>query len=86
MPVLTPQQRSTLETAVKQARKIAETGAINALHGLAVDNPEPYPHMKPEQRALRNSLRNKARLLGDLLPEKGTQNIKNLAYELAYET
>lgn len=86
MPVLTPQQRNTLETAVKQARKIAETGALNALHGLAVDNAEPYPHMKPEQRALRNSLRNKAKLLGDLLPDKGTQNIKNLAYELAYET
>ena len=45
MPVLTTQQRNTLESAVKQARKLAETGARNALHALAVDNPEPFAHM-----------------------------------------
>jgi hypothetical protein len=68
MAVLTPQQRSKLETAVKQARKVAELGAFNALHSLAVDYPEPFAHMKVEERTLRNSLRSKARLLGDLLP------------------
>ena len=86
MSVLTPQQRNTLESAVKQARKMAETGAFNALHGLAVDNPEPFAHMSAAQRILRNSLRSKARLLGDMLPANGAQNINHLTYELAYET
>ena len=72
MPVLTPQQRNTLESAVKQARKLSESGARNALKAIAVDNPEPFPHMNPEQRSLRNRLRTKARLLGDELPSSGT--------------
>ena len=86
MAVLTPQQRNTLEAAVKQARKVAELGAFNALHGMAVDHPEPFAHMTPEQRNLRNSLRSKARLLGDVLPASGAQKIDHLSYELAYET
>lgn len=86
MAVLTPQQRNTLEAAVKQARKVAELGAFNALHGMAVDHPEPFAHMSPEQRNLRNSLRSKASLLGDTLPNSGTQKIDHLSYELAYET
>ena len=86
MAVLTPQQRNTLEAAVKQARKVAELGAFNALHGMAVDHPEPFAHMTPEQRNLRNSLRSKARLLGDVLPASGAQKIGHLSYELAYET
>jgi len=86
MAVLTPQQRNTLEAAVKQARKVAEQGAFNALHGMAVDHPEPFAHMTPEQRNLRNSLRSKARLLSDALPASGAQKIDHLAYELAYET
>ncbi|MGZ4009913.1 MAG: Eco57I restriction-modification methylase domain-containing protein, partial [Flavisolibacter sp.] len=85
MPVLTTQQRNTLESAVKLARKLAETGARNALQALAVNNPEPFAHMSPEQRTLRNRLRNKARLLGDELPATGHQQIDHLSYELAYE-
>jgi len=85
MPVLTTQQRNTLESAVKQARKLAETGARNALHALGVDNPEPFAHMTLEQRNLRNRLRNKARLLGDELHSNGQQQIEHLSYELAYE-
>jgi len=86
MAVLTPQQRNTLEAAVKQARKVAELGAFNALHSMAVDHPEPFAHMSPEQRNLRNSLRSKARLLGDTLPASGAQKIDHLSYEFAYET
>ena len=86
MAVLTSQQRGTLETVVKVARKLAETGAFNALHAFAVDNPEPFSHMSAEQRALRNRLRHKARLLGDELPSTGHQQIEHLSYELAYET
>ncbi|MBW6491487.1 MAG: hypothetical protein K0B15_09885 [Lentimicrobium sp.] len=86
MPVLTSQQRNALENAVKSARNIAEQGAINALKAMAVDHPEPFAHMSAEQRALRNNLRSKARLLGDTLPADGAQKIDHLGYELAYET
>ncbi len=85
MTVLTQQQRNTLESAVKQARRVSEAGAWNALRAFAVDNPEPFPHMNPEQRGLRNRLRSKARLLGDELPSSGHQQIDQLSYELAYE-
>ncbi|MEJ7828173.1 MAG: hypothetical protein WKF91_08260 [Segetibacter sp.] len=85
MPVLTTQQRNTLETAVKLARKLAEKGARNALTALAIDTPESFAHMTAEQRTLRNRLRNKARLLGDELPSSGHQQINHLSYELAYE-
>ena len=86
MAVLTPQQRNALESAVKQARKISEIGAFNALKAMAVNNPEPFTHMTAEQRSLRNNLRSKARLLGDELPANGAQRIDNLSNELAYET
>lgn len=86
MPVLTSQQRSKLEAAVKQARKFAETGAYEALRSLAVDHPEPFVHMDSDQRSLRNILRSKARLLGDELMATGEQKIDHLTYELGYET
>jgi hypothetical protein len=86
MAVLSTQQRNTLETAVKQARKIAEQGAFNALQAMAVNHPEPFAHMDATERILRNSLRGKARLLGDELKNNGEQKINHLSYELAYET
>ncbi len=85
MPVLTTTQRAALEKTVIAARRHAETGARNALRALAVDQPEPYAHTTPDQRALRNRLRAKARLLGDALQASGRQDIDLLAYELAYE-
>lgn len=85
MPVLTTQQRSTLEKAVKDARRLAEAGARNALQGLAVDSPEPFAHMTTAQRMLRNSLRHKGRLLGDALGSTGPQEMNSICYELAYE-
>jgi len=85
MPVLTTTQRAALEKTVIAARRHAETGARNALQALAVDQPEPYAHTSAEQRALRNRLRAKARLLGDALQASGHQDISLLAYELAYE-
>ena len=86
MAVLTPQQRNTLESSVKQARKISEIGAFNALKAMAINNPEPFTHMTADQRSLRNNLRSKARLLGDELPANGAQRVDNLSNELAYET
>lgn len=86
MAVLSTQQRNTLETAVKQARKLAEQGAFNALQAMAVNHTEPFAHMDATERSLRNSLRGKARLLGDELKNNGEQKINHLSYELAYET
>lgn len=86
MVVLSTQQRNTLESAVKQARKVAEQGAYNALHAMAVDHAEPFAHMDATERSLRNSLRSKARLLGDELKANSEQAIHHLSYELAYET
>jgi hypothetical protein len=86
MAVLSTQQRNALESAVKQARKVAEQGAYNALHAMAVDHPEPFAHMDTTERSLRNSLRSKARLLGDELKANSEQAIYHLTYELAYET
>ena len=85
MSTLNTTQRAILEKTVVLARQHAETGARNALRALAVDQPEPYAHTTPGQRALRNRLRAKARLLGDALQATGHQDIDHLAYELAYE-
>jgi len=85
MAVLTAQQRNILEKAVIKARNTAEEGAINSLKNMAVDQPEPFPHQSLAQRALRNNLRAKARLLGDVKLPNGSHEIQNLAYELAYE-
>ena len=41
--------------------------------------------MSPKDRALRNQLRTKARLLGDTTKANGGHTIGKLAYELAYE-
>ena len=49
--------RRQLESAVRQARKIAEGGAHHALEALAVHEPDPYRHMDEAQRGLRKKLR-----------------------------
>jgi hypothetical protein len=85
MAVLNSTQRNTLEKAVLVARRAAEQGATNALQAFAVHHHEPYGHMTMEDRALRNHLRSKARLLGDKTTSDGGHTIAKLAYELAYE-
>lgn len=84
MATLNSSQRSTLESAIIKARKLAENGARNALMAMAVDQAEPFTHLSTEQRELRRRLRNRARLLGDILEGK-VQQINHLSYELAYE-
>ncbi len=84
MAVLTSVQRNILEKAVIQARRLAQTGADNALRALAVNEAEPFSHQSSNHRELRNRLRSKARLLGDELSNR-IQSIDHLAYELAYE-
>ncbi|MBS3903007.1 MAG: hypothetical protein KGZ30_01375, partial [Anaplasmataceae bacterium] len=84
MATLNSTQRSALESAIIKARRLAEKGARSALMAKAVDQSEPFTHMNAEQRELRRRLRNRARLLGDILEEK-VQQINHLSYELAYE-
>ena len=83
---LSPSLRNQLERAVVRAREVAEVGARVALESLAVHERDPYRHMSPEQRALRNRLRAHGRQLGDRrLAGTGRQGIDYLLHECAYE-
>lgn len=78
--------RRELERTVRQARRVAETGARKVLEQLAVHHHEPWGAMTPEARALRNRLRAHGRQLGDHRdPKRGTQAIGRLTQECAYE-
>jgi hypothetical protein len=79
--------RRRLETAIKQARKIAEGGARKALEALAVQEPDPYRHMDEGQRDLRRKLRAQAKQLGDgeSQTRRGAYEIKHLIEKLAYD-
>jgi len=77
--------RNKLERVVIEARDAAEVGARAALEALAVHHHEPYPHMKPAQRELRNHLRARARQLGDQQDKTGRIAIQRIVHECAYE-
>ena len=79
--------RRQLEKAVQQARSLAEAGARHALEALAVQEPDPYPHMNDAQRGLRHRLRAQARQLGDgeSRQKPGAYEIQHLAEKLAYD-
>jgi predicted GIY-YIG superfamily endonuclease len=85
MPTLGSDLRNKLEKVVIEARDAAEAGARAALEALAVHHHEPYPHMKPAQRTLRNHLRARARQLGDQQDKAGRLSIIHLVGECAYE-
>lgn len=90
MAFLPTDLRNKLERVIIEARDAAEKGARSALESLAVHHYEPYPHMKPDQRELRNHLRARSRQLGDRkLPRADTSGrdheINHLAGECAYE-
>ena len=85
MPTLANDLRNKLERVVIEARDAAEAGARAALETLAVHHHEPYPHMKPAQRELRNHLRARARQLGDPQDASGRLAIDHLAGECACE-
>jgi len=85
MPPLESTLRRRLENTVVAARGEAEAGARAALESLAVHHHEPYGHMKPEARALRNHLRARARQLGDVQNARGELAIGHLVHECAYE-
>jgi len=85
MSVLSIELRNKLERTVVEARDIAEAGAKAALEALAVHHYEPYSHMTPEQRRLRNHLRARSRQLGDKQDKSGKLEITHLIQECAYE-
>lgn len=90
MPTLATELRNKLERVVIEARDAAEAGARSALEALAVHHHQPYPHMKPPARELRNHLRARGRQLGDRKLPKPDANgkdhdIDHLAGECAYE-
>ena len=85
MPPLPSDLRNKLESAIIDARDVAEAGAKAALEALAVHHHEPYPHQKADQRRLRVQLRAHARQLGDTQNAKGELAIGHLVRECAYE-
>ena len=87
MSALSISLRRQLETAIKDARKIAEGGARKALESLAVHEPDPYRHMDEAQRNLRRRLRAQAKQLGDgeNQTRRGAYDIKHLVEKLAYD-
>jgi len=85
MTALSKNLRRHLEKAVVEAREVAEAGARAAIEHLAVDSPEPFSEMSPEERKLRVVLRAHARQLGDPRKPNGEQEIGHLVVECAYE-
>ena len=78
--------RNRLASVIKDARREGEAGAMRSLQGLAVDWHEPHGSMSLEERTLRNRLRAHGRQLGDTRDRgRGTQEIKRLTHEVAYE-
>ena len=65
MPVLTSQQRKTLEDACTKGRRASEQAVRGALTSLAVTAERPPTHLNEDDRQLRRGLRAKARQLGD---------------------
>jgi len=76
--------RRELEKAVSEARSRAHAGAEQALAQLAVAEPEAWPTLSDEQKALRRRLRAHARQLGDRLTGERAR-CERLAAECAYE-
>ena len=85
MTVLPVELRNKLERTIIEARDVAEAGAKVALEAFAVHHHEPYGHMSPEERKLRNHLRARARQLGDKQNRNGELEITHLVWECAYE-
>lgn len=84
MTTLDRSLRRELEKAVFEARRVAQAGAEQALAELAVAEPEAWPTLSDEQKALRRRLRAHARQLGDRLTGERPR-CDRLAAECGYE-
>jgi hypothetical protein len=86
MTSLTRDLRKDLEKTVKQARRVAEAGARQAVQQLRVGDGDAPKDLTVDQRALRTRLRAHGRQLGDRRDAKtGTQETARLVQECAYE-
>lgn len=77
--------RRLLERTVRAAHDSAHEAAAGALQGLAVHRSEPFPEMSAEARALRVTLRARARHLGGRTQMDQSMEIEPLVEECAYE-
>jgi hypothetical protein len=85
MATLARELRRELERTVKQARKTAEAGAQKAIERLGVGEAEAPSGLNLAAQALRDRLRAHGRQLGDQRDRPGTQAIRRLTAECAYE-
>ncbi|MCH8474949.1 MAG: hypothetical protein LAT55_06950 [Opitutales bacterium] len=85
MQPLEKQLRSKLENTIKEARDIAEAGAVAALQQLGVGLKEADAHLSEAEKDLRRRLRAHGRQLGDARRPEGTQDVICLMEEVAYE-
>jgi N-6 DNA Methylase len=81
MATLSRDLRRQLEKTVAEARKIAEEGAEQSLHRLAVELPRPHDALNEDEKKLRVSLRAHAKQLGDQLDQRPARLIQAVAYE-----
>ena len=85
MPALASDLRRQLENVIVAAREKAESAARTALQTRGVDAAKPYDHFGPAEKTIRNELRARGRQAGDRRLADGSQEIEQLAQELAYE-
>lgn len=86
MTSITRELRKDLEKTVKQARRVAEAGARQAVQQLRVGDGDAPKDPTADQRALRTRLRAHGRQLGDRRDAKtGAQETAHLVQECAYE-
>jgi hypothetical protein len=77
--------RTQLENTVKVARDVAEVAATAALAQLAVGEGKAPDYLSDPQKVLRRRLRAHGRALGDVKASDGSQSIRHLVWETAYE-
>ena len=83
---LPPDLRNRLDKTIREARRVAEAAARDALQALAVDRRRAHESMSLTDQGLRNRLRSRGRQLGDRRdPRMRTQEIGRLGHEVAYE-
>ena len=77
--------RKKLEAIVKDARDVAESGALGALNQLEVGQPKIKSLTCDSEKDLRRRLRIHGRQLGDQRKASGEQELDRLVEEIAYE-
>ena len=71
---------------ILKTRRVAESGAVEALAALVVGEAKTCDSMALDERALRNALRARGQQAGDrMVPASDAQQTGRLAHEVAYE-